>query len=119
MESVFRKDSKSKLWLLGGLNGKSTLFEVNALTPFHATPFFVIEAPIVPYLIRGNADNDLFIAGIISGQVLHFNGKGWSLIVPSVSNFDTFGFSVKDNVFVSVGDADAIGAPGIAVVAKR
>ncbi len=123
MRSVYRKSENSKLWLLGSSivdnQVKQALYEISSLSPFRANLFFVVNQPIDALRVRGNSDNDLFIPGIISGQFYHFNGKRWSFIVPSLSFFVTYGFSVKGDIVVSVGDADAIGAKAIVVISKR
>jgi hypothetical protein len=106
MLSIYRADSHSKLWMLGGHNSGS-VWEITSLSPFVAKEVFNINnltLMFIPYIIRGNADNDLFVVGAINGELFHFNGNTWKRLEPPLSGYSTSSFSVKNNVYLIAGD---------------
>ena len=105
MLSIFKADNGSRLWMLGGKNSGS-VWEITSLFPFEAKEVFNINnitLYFVPYLIRGNADNDLIVVGAVNGELFHFNGKTWKMLETPLSNFSTQGFDLKNNIYVIAG----------------
>lgn len=105
MLSVYKADNHSKLWMLGGKNSGS-VWEITSLFPFETKEVFNINYRtllFIPYLIRGNADNDLFVVSAINGELIHFNGSTWKMLEPSLHNSSNQGFASKKDIYVIAG----------------
>lgn len=113
MQSIFQASDGSSVWLLAYVKSW-ILFKVTSINPFHAEPFYNIADGFYPTGIRGNADNDLFLASSIDGQFLHYNGSTWALITPFIAQLRGR-LVVKGNICV-LGGGDS---RGIIAVLKR
>lgn len=113
MQSIFQASDQSSLWLLAYVNSW-ILYRVTSVIPFHAEPFYNLADGFYPTGIRGNADNDLFLASSTGGQFLHYNGSTWALINPSITQLRGR-LAVKGNICV-LGGGDS---RGLIVIMKR
>lgn len=106
MVSVYRANKNSKLWLLSGW-GNARIFEISSLLPFTAKKFFEFPYDYSASVVRGTADNDLYIAGWRNAAFYQFNGKTWYKYEPPVNNFhlaySKAGFVVNGNLWGAVG----------------
>ena len=118
MQSIYRKNKNSKLWLLAG-SGNGELYEVESLAPFKANSVYGIQEFFPALGVRGNADNDLFLVSLIEGLVIHFNGKSWMAIRPSIVGYNVNAFASYGNIFVIVGNANGIAQRGLVVIESR
>jgi hypothetical protein len=117
MTSVYQKTAQDTLWLLAGTNGWAVC-KVTSLVPFHAEQIHDIGDGFYPSVIRGNGDNDIFVAGSGNGQFLHYNGSTWMNFVPSI-DARTGPFAVKGDVCVIGGKLNGILGRGVVLICKR
>jgi hypothetical protein len=111
--SVFQASEESSLWLLSYNNGW-ILYKVISTAPFRAEQFYTITSGFFPTGIRGNADNDLFLASSHNGQFLHYNGSSWAQItIPITAR--TGHLAVKGDICVIGGETSR----GIIIILKR
>ncbi|MEW5797871.1 MAG: hypothetical protein AB1728_02585 [Bacteroidota bacterium] len=105
MYSVFRANSRSKLWFLGGKYTWSQLYEVESLSPFRAKVFFDFPATetFSPLTSRGTLDNDLYLPNSLNGMFYHYNGRSWFKYEPTVPDFYAYQFFIKGNIWAAVG----------------
>lgn len=102
MLSVFRADKNSRLWILAGTGG-GDVYEIESLSPFSFKIFYDLPGDFYPFLIRGTADNDLYITNQLNSVFCHYNGVSWYKFDPAIKGFLAFDFAVKDNTWVTVG----------------
>ena len=106
LTSVYKASKHSKLWMLTGW-GNARLFEINSLSPFTVTKTFDCPNDYSASLIRGTADNDLYIVSQRNSSFYHYNGSTWYRYVPPVNDFvlaySTTSFAIKGNVWATVG----------------
>ena len=102
LNSIFRANKYSKLWLFSG-EGHGLLNEIRSIEPLSCIPKFSIPNTFYPKYIRGNADNDLFLFGA-TGGIWHFNGGTWKFFETS-SNFLLEDCMVKGNTVILVGES--------------
>lgn len=100
--SVFRKNSESKFWMFGGtING--AVFEIQSLSPFIAAKVFTIDKEFYPFMMRGTADNDLYLISKLHGEFYHYNGLSWKRYTPPIPPLIGFNFAIKNKLLVTVG----------------
>lgn len=117
--SVFRKNSRSKLWMFGGAyNGD--VFEIQSLNPFAAKKVFTVKEEFYPLMIRGTADNDLYLVSMKDGEFIHFNGASWRRYSPLIPAMHVYNFNVKNNLFAIVGTpSNSIIGSAIIIIGKH
>jgi hypothetical protein len=115
MNSVFRASRNSKLWILGGW-GSWKVYEIESLLPFKANRRFDFPDDYPAILIRGTADNNLYVPSSLNGEFYHFNGNSWTKFSSNVGNLLTFQFAVEKNIWVMVGSLrNGVGTAVIAI----
>lgn len=117
IKSVYRENKNTKLWVLGGF-GSGLLYEVLSVNPIAVKEFYRIPDIFYPFLVRGNADNDLFLFGAL-GSMWHYNGKSWQFI-EQTGNFLVLGGAVKGNTITLVGVTRGEVVPyGMSIILQR
>jgi hypothetical protein len=113
MGSVFQRNAQSTLWLLSGTDSW-IVYKVTSIAPFHAEQFYKLATGFYATGIRGNGDNDLFVASSHNGEFFHYNGSTWKLITTPITA-RTGALAVKGDVCVVCGTASR----GIVIIMKR